>query len=41
MVLVIDQDAATDTVRAALLPGSPELIVVRSGTAEETAAEAV
>jgi uncharacterized protein involved in exopolysaccharide biosynthesis len=41
VVLVIDQDAAADTVRAALLPGSPELIVVRSGTGEESVAAAV
>ncbi|WP_293861830.1 exopolysaccharide transport family protein [uncultured Alsobacter sp.] len=41
VVLVIDQDAAADTVRAALLPGSPELIVVRSGAAEDAVAAAV
>lgn len=41
VVLVIDQEAAADTVRAALLPGSPELIVVRSGASEDAVAAAV
>jgi succinoglycan biosynthesis transport protein ExoP len=41
VVLVIDQDAAADTVRAALLPGSPDLIVVRSGNGEDAVAAAV